>query len=165
MTGPRFALQPCDEEFFDAAPVRFRHALELPVSAQRLWRELTSDTPLSWCRLLTSVRWTSPRPYGVGTTRTARVTYGLPSLDERFFRWEEGRRKSFYVLESNLPMFHRFAEDYLVEEVSPTTCRFTWTIAAEPRAAMRPGAPVLGLMVRSLIHDTRRHFRRLASIA
>jgi hypothetical protein len=57
-----------------------------------------------------------------------------------------------------VPLFRRFAEDYVVEETSPTSSRLTWTIAAEPFAATRPGAPVNALLARSLFRDTRRHF-------
>jgi hypothetical protein len=53
-------------------------------------------------------------------------------INERFFRWEEGRRQSFYALESSVPAFRRFAEDYLVESTSEMSCRFTRTIARAP---------------------------------
>ena len=49
---------------------------------------------------MTSVNWTTPRPFGVGTTRD--VTLGLYSLAEYFFRWDnnvnntdENKRFSF----------------------------------------------------------------------
>jgi hypothetical protein len=152
------ALQPVDEGFFDDAPQRYVAAIDIPLSAERVWADLTSDAALAWCRMLTSITWTSPRPFGVGTTRTARVGRGALTINERFFRWEEGRRKSFYVVEASLPLFRRLGEDYLVEETSATTCQFTWTLAAEPRPAARPGAPVNALLARSLFRDTRRHF-------
>jgi ribosomal protein S18 acetylase RimI-like enzyme len=70
-------------------------------------------------------------------------------LNERSFRWEEGCRQSFYALESSLPGFRRFAEDYLVESTSEMSCRFTRTIAIEPHVAALlgelgyPGTPEL----------------------
>jgi hypothetical protein len=154
---PWFDLERCDETFFDSAPVRYADAMDLPVAAERVWEGLTADRPLAWCRALSSARWTSPRPFGVGTTRTV-ASLGALVLRERFFRWEEGRRKSFLVLQTSVPMFRRFAEDYLVEETSQSGCRFTWTIAAEPRLAGRLAAPVNALLIRSLFKDTRRHF-------
>jgi hypothetical protein len=83
---------------------------------------------------------------------------GALVLKEVYFRWEQGRRKSFYVAEATLPLFRYFAEDYLVEELSPSSCRFTWTVASEAAPAARPGAPVNALVTRSLFADTRRHF-------
>ena len=154
----RFALQPCDEQFLDTARARYVDTMEIPVPADQVWADLVSDETLGWCRVVSRVKWTSPRPFGVGTTRTLRLRGGLLSVDERYFRWEEGRRKSFCVVGASLPLFRRFAEDYLVEEVSPTSSRLTWTIAAEPSMAGRPGAPVNALLTRSLFRDTRRHF-------
>jgi hypothetical protein len=158
MSRHMFALEPFDEAFFDTAPKRWSDAMEIPLPAAQVWAELTADGALSFCRMLGGAKWTSSRPFSVGTTRTMPVGFGALVINERFFRWEEGRRKSFYVLESSLPLFRRFGEDYLVEEVSPTSCRFTWTLAAEPLPAARPGAPFNTLLCRSLFRDTRRHF-------
>jgi hypothetical protein len=153
-----FPTQPVQETFFDTAPLRVAEAFDVPRPAAQVWEELTVDNPLSWCRLLRDITWTSPRPFGVGTTRTARTIGNANVLHERFFRWEEGRRQSFYVLEANVPFFRRFAEDYLIEPRSETSCRFTWTIAIEPHPAFRPANPVNRLLLSTLFRDTRRHY-------
>jgi hypothetical protein len=152
----RFELQPCDEQFFTTAPQRYSETMDVQRPAEQVWADLTADDTLSWCRLVTGVTWTSPRPFGVGTTRTVRIG-GLLAVDERYFRWDEGRHKSFHVVRANLPLFRRVAEDYVVEETGPSACRFTWTIAAEPLPAARPGAPLNGLIFRGLFRDTRRY--------
>ncbi|MGH3647331.1 MAG: SRPBCC family protein [Micromonosporaceae bacterium] len=155
-------LEPFDEDFFDSAPYRSSYRVELPVPPERVWAELTGDQPLAWCRLLDNGRYTSERPYGVGTTRTMRVGKGLLSLRERYLRWDEGRRHSFYVTQATLPLFRRFGEDYLLDP-TPEGCRLTWTFAHEPgplQAAAGPlGRKLNGVLERSLIRDTRRHFR------
>ncbi|MBT1098045.1 SRPBCC family protein [Streptomyces sp. Tu102] len=84
----------------------------------------------AWCRGLT-ISWTSPRPFGVGTTRQVGV-FGALQADERYFLWEEGRRQAFHITRANLPLFKRFGEYYDIEPRSDTTCRFTWKVAAEP---------------------------------
>jgi hypothetical protein len=155
---PTFSSAPVDESFFDLAPFQLRGEFEVPRPASDVWAELTADEPLAWCRILRRVTWTSPRPFGVGTTRTASALGGLNVLHEEFFRWEEGRRKSFFVQEASLPLFSRFAEDYLVEPVSAGSCRFTWTIAAEPRPAARLGTPLNRRLLETLFRDTRRHY-------
>lgn len=132
--------------------------MDIPLPPDRIWADLTSDDTLAWCRLISRATWTSARPFGVGTTRTVRLRLGLLTVDERYFRWEEARRQSFYVYQATLPLFRRFAEDYVIEETSPGSGRLTWTIAAEPYPATRPGAPVNALLARSLFGDTRRHF-------
>ena len=80
-----------------------------------VWDELCADDALHWCRILQDVRWTSPRPFGVGTTREVALAPGLVRVHERYFRWDEGRGNSFFVYEANAPVFKRFAEDYVVE--------------------------------------------------
>ncbi len=141
MKRPWFKTEPVDEAFFDSAPVILREAFDVPLPASRVWSELTADNPLSWCRILQRITWTSAPPYGVGTTREARALGGLNVLRERFFRWEDGARQSFYAVEVSVPGFERFAEDYLVEPTSESACRFTWTIAIESKPAARIGDP------------------------
>jgi hypothetical protein len=158
MPRPWFKLKPVDEQFLASAPQRQVAVFEIPQPAARVWEALTADDTLNWCRAISGVNWTSPRPFGEGTTRTVRTPLGALVLKEVYFRWEDGRRKSFYGSEATLPLFRRFAEDYLVEEVSPTSCRFTWTVASEAPPAARPGNPLNALITRSLFRDTRRHF-------
>jgi hypothetical protein len=155
---PSFKVQPADEDFLATAPKRWVGTFDIPRPAASVWLALTRDGSLDFCRMLGGAEWTSPRPFGVGTTRQMRVALGAIVVQEAYFRWEEGRRKSFYVYECNLPVFNRVAEDYLVEETGPERCRFTWTLAGEPSAAGRPGAPLNAFIARSIIADMRRHF-------
>jgi hypothetical protein len=153
-----FSTGPVQESFFDDAPFRLTDTFEIARPAEQVWAELTDENTLWWCRALSAVTWTSPRPFGVGTTRSVKTIGGTAVLRERYFRWAEGSRKSFYVYESTLPVFRRFAEDYLVEPAGESACRFTWTIAAEPRPFARPADPVNRLLLSGLFHDTRRHY-------
>lgn len=151
------AMLPADELFLASAPARYCDTFVIARPAEEVWRELVSEKPLDWCRAL-SIRWTSERPFGVGTTRQATVLRGAMKVQEHFFLWEEGRRHAFYVTAANLPAFRRLAEDYVVEPDGPDRCRFTWTIAGEPTPLGRLGGPTNGLLFKSLFTDTRRHF-------
>lgn len=158
MQRPWFSCQPVDETFFETAPMRLRAKFDVPLSAATVWEELTSDDALFWCRILQDVSWTSPRPFGVGTTREVKALWGANLLKEHYFRWEEGHRHSFYVVESSAPLFRSLAEDYLVEPTSEDSCRFTWMIAATPKAAARPGGPVNRALLKTLFTDTAKHY-------
>jgi hypothetical protein len=158
MRVPWFGCQPVDESFFDIAPMRLRAKFEVPLPAARVWEELTSDDALHWCRILQDVTWTSPRPFGVGTTREVKALKGANMLREHYFLWEEGRRHCFYVTESSGPLFRALAEDYLVEPRGADACRFTWTIAVEPTAVGRAGTPVNRAILKTLFTDTARHY-------
>lgn len=158
MAGPWFRCEAADESFFESAPMRLRGVFETGLPAAEVWAELTSERPLHWCRILSEVSWTSPRPFGVGTTRAVKALWGASLLRERYFRWEEGRRHSFAVEETTNPMIRRLAEDYLVEPSGGGGSRFTWSIAVEPRAWARPANPLNRRILLSLFHDTDRHF-------
>ncbi len=158
MRRPWFAAKPVDEQFFQTAPVLLRDSFEVPQSAAYVWAELTNEHPLAWCRLLRSVTWTSPRPFGVGTTRTVRVVGNAAVIKERYFLWEEGRRHSFYAVELSMPLFRSLAEDYLVEPLGEGACRFSWTIAIEPYPLSRPANPINRVMLSTLFSDTRKHY-------
>ena len=143
-----------DEAFFDTAPVRYATTWDVAVPAAELWHDLT-DRPLHWCRGV-SVRWTSPRPFGVGTTRRVGVL-GALRADEYYFLWEEGRRHAFHIARANLPLFKRFGEYYEVEPIGEHKCRFTWKIATELTALGRLNKPAVSLLVTSLFRDTTRY--------
>jgi hypothetical protein len=158
MRRPWFSSQPVDETFFATAPVVLRGVFDVARPAAEVWADQVADNPLAWCRILKRIDWTSPRPFGVGTTRTASALGGANVLHERFFLWEEGRRMSFHVVEASVPFFARFAEDYLVEPIAEGSCRFTWTIAMEPSALGKPGVPLNKRLLGTLFTDTRKHY-------
>ena len=150
-------LTPVDESFLDTAPQRFSHTWEIARSAESVWAELTGDQPLHWCRGL-NIRWNTPAPFGVGTTRTAKVL-GLITMQEQYFLWEEGHRKAFFGASMNLPLFTSLAEDYIVEPLGADRCRFTWKIAVKPSPLGAPGGPLNALIFNNAFRDTGRHFR------
>jgi hypothetical protein len=156
--GPWFKCQPVDETFFAEAPLRLRAGFEIPRPAAAVWADLTSETALHWCRILDDVSWTSPRPFGVGTTREVKALKGANKLRERYFLWEEGRRNCFYVVETTAPIVKSLAEDYFVEPRGEDACRFTWTIAAQPSALGRPGGPVNRALLKTLFTDTAKFY-------
>jgi hypothetical protein len=138
--------------------MRLRAGFDIAMPAAKVWAELCADDALHWCRILNDVRWTSPRPFGVGTTREVKALAGANMLREHYFRWDEGHRHSFYVTETTSPLFKSLAEDYLVEPKGEEACRFTWTIAVELTAFGKPGKPVNRALLKTLFTDTARHY-------
>jgi hypothetical protein len=135
-------LEPADDEFFTSAPHVFRYQKRFAATPQEVWEQLTSDVSLAaWGPSIKKVTWTSPRPFGVGTTRDV-VAPGGSTMRERYYRWDEGRSHAFYVYEAALPVFRRFAENYIVEPDGDQTL-FTWVVAIEPKPAFRLPMKVL----------------------
>jgi hypothetical protein len=154
-------LAATDEHFIARATHRVGVTVDISQPAEVVWADLTRDDPMRYCRIISRIDWTSPRPFAAGTTRTVRVLRGLFVIDERYVRWEEGRRKVFVGVGMNLPVLRRFAEDYVVEPVGADRSRFTWTAAWEPTALGRPTGPVTRALFASLVPDIRRHFSAL----
>ena len=137
----RIACRPVDASFFDTAPMRFKNVVELsarPADVFTIFED--GESWPRWFHGIHNVVWTSNKPYGVGTTRTVWLT-GV-TIDEHFFRWEQDHRFSFYLIGHSMPLFHAFAEDYLLEEVAPSRTQFTYSVAAEPRLMIRMGGPI-----------------------
>ena len=146
-------LEPADASIFSTAPQLFRFPIELPVPPARVWWSLASDESLAaWPLgpgLSLDVRWTSPRPFGVGTTRQVRLPLGAVTFWERFFRWDDGVGYSFYVERVDRPGLRRFAEDYALQAHGSGTL-LTWTVALVPSPQgarlLGPAAPLTRLV-------------------
>ena len=132
-------LEPADAGIFTST-YALRYPIRLGVPPARVWESLASDRSVAdWGLGVRRLTWTSPRPFGVGTTREVVLPLGAMSLREHFFRWDEGAGYSFYAVEANRPGLRRFAENYVVEADGAGSL-LTWTIADRAAAAAGPGA-------------------------
>jgi hypothetical protein len=139
-----YPLEPADEKIFSTASQIYRFPVRLKVKPERVWESIASDESLAaWGLGVRRLTWTSPRPFGVGTTREVVLPLGSMTVREQFFRWDEGKGYSFFVASTNRPGIKQFAEDYVIEADGDGTL-FTWTIAIEPKARMAPLMKVLG---------------------
>ncbi len=77
---------------------------------------------------------------------------------EVYGRGRSERLLGEFLTEASVPGFRRFAEDYLVEPTSETSCRFTWVVAIEPAPSGRVSMPVNRRVLGTLFRDTRRHY-------
>jgi carbon monoxide dehydrogenase subunit G len=130
-------LEPIDESFFETAAHRYEFPIDLDVPPERVWESIQSDESVAaWGLGVKSLQWTSPRPFGVGTTREVVLPLGVMRVRERFTVWDEGKRYTFEVYESNRNLYRRFGENYVVE-ARPGGSRLTWTIAVEPNPKLK----------------------------
>jgi Polyketide cyclase / dehydrase and lipid transport len=147
-----------DDDFLETAPFRYVNTVDVPVPPERTWAALTADeTLVSWSPVVTGLRWTSPRPFSVGTTREVTLLR-MVTARERYYRWDEGRRKTFTAVQASVPGLRRLAEDYVVEP-TPTGSRFIWTLALEPGPTLKPFLrltnPITSLTVRRIARGLR----------
>ena len=137
----RFACQPVDASFLERAPLQFVNTVTLSASAETVFAMLEDAAVWpQWFDDIQEVTWTSPRPFGVGTTRTVRLT--AMTVEEHFFIWESGRRMAFYFTGHTVPLARSFAEDYRLEPLDDARCQLTWRVCIAPRLLLRLGAPL-----------------------
>lgn len=164
----RFRLSPSDDTFLDTAPHRYTHIVDIPAPGRQVWDTLAADDALvSWSPVITAATWTSPRPFGIGTTREVTLG-GFLRLQERFYRWDEGARMTFTVDAASVPGLKRFAEDITLLPLATGT-RIIWTFAIEGTAALRPllaaASPVNRFVTRTIASGTSRRVRTEAVAA
>jgi len=157
-----YPLESADSTVFDTAPHVFHYQAHYDAPPDVVWASLASDHSLAdWGPSVHEVSWTTPRPFGIGTTRDVALPLGVARVRERFFRWDEGSGCSFYVYEANAPLFRRFAEDYVVTADGIGT-KFSWTVAIEPRHALRLPFQVLAPAIKAgfgrMAADGRKYF-------
>lgn len=109
-----------------------RQPINAPAAAVFSWLE---DGP-AWGEWLgIDVEWTSPKPFGVGTTRTV-IAKGLV-IEEYFLAWEQDRQMGFRFDRVNLPAIAAMSEDWTIEPIDDVRCELQWSFAVEGRG--RPG--------------------------
>lgn len=155
------AMHPCEHvglDFIDNARFRFRNSVDLAITPEQLF-EVFSDAESwpRWVAVIKTVTWTSPKPFGVGTTRNADLRGGIV-VSEEFLAWEPFSRIAFRFNGSSTQTFAALAEDYRVEAI-PGGCRLNWTMAVQPagpaRLAMPLFAPLLNLTLRRFLRTLR----------
>ena len=121
-----------EPEFFDSAPCRYVNVVELPVSAEQAFDVF--EDPESWPKWapgIGSVEWTSPKPYGPGTTRTVRFWGGM-AVYEDFNVFDRPREMCFRFYGTSERVWNAFGERYRVEALGDDRCRLEWTVAFDP---------------------------------
>jgi uncharacterized protein YndB with AHSA1/START domain len=117
--------------FTATAPLRVTVSREIAATPDRVFATL-ADTG-SWPRWfpgLHAARWTSPRPYGVGSTRE--VSVGPMDVTEEFIVWEPGERWGFTFVATSLPLARAGVELVELVELAAGRTRVVYTIALEP---------------------------------
>ena len=160
-----YSVESAEEGIFTSAPYVFRYSKIFAAPPETVWESLVSDESLSaWSATVKSLTWSSPRPFGIGTTREVVLAPGLARVHERFIRWDEGRGYAFTVYEASVPALKHFAEDYVLTPEGQDATRFDWTVAIEPTKVFALPfvalAPVLKLAFGRMAADGQRFFAR-----
>lgn len=133
--------KPADLSFLDTAKVKEVNSVVLPASAAQVFAVFRdADAWPRWFNGMRKVVWTSPEPFGVGTTRS--VWLGPLRVDEHFFDWVDDKRFAFYFTGTNLPFVKALVEEYQLDELDQGQCRFTYTVAYDPAMPLSLTGPI-----------------------
>jgi uncharacterized protein YndB with AHSA1/START domain len=144
-----YRLRSEDVSFVERAAVVVRAEISVPASPETVWPALADASAWpSWFSGMKDAHYTSPQPYGVGSTRRVRVMSLV--ADETILAFEVGRRFAFRVDSTNLPLFAALVEVVTLEAVGEAT-RVVYRQALEPKPWLRLGMPLVrGQMERGL---------------
>ena len=118
-----------DENLLETARAASISERELAVSAERLFAAFEDETwwP-KWVPGMRETTWTSPKPFGNGTTRTVTMVGGH-RIDEVFWAWEPNHRIAFSIAAVSVGWLSGFTEVYEVTPLSSGRCKLRWTLA------------------------------------
>ncbi len=123
-----------DLDALRAAPQRVDNSIELDCTPDELFAILDDEnTWPEWVPGIARVEWTSPRPFGVGTTRTVTFQGGGMEVYEDFIAWDPGKHMAFTFTGATQRVWWAFGEEYVVTDLGGGRCRLDWTVAYEPR--------------------------------
>jgi len=128
-----YKLPLIDDAFFATAPLVVPAVVDLDAPPARVWEVLGSDEMWSWAPIVDELVWLTSRPQTVGATRRLRL-FKVNTIEEEFYRWDEGRRATFRVTRQTRPMLEGLAEDFLLDRLDGgARTRLTWTMAIAPK--------------------------------
>jgi len=149
----KFTCRAMDLSFIESAPHRFVNEVEINASPERVFEVFEDgESWPNWCPDLIKVEWTSPKPFGVGSTRT--VTLKTMTVYEHFIAWDPGKRFTFYLTAINRPIARAFCEDYRLETLDKGKTKFTYTVAYEPRLLLKLAGPIGKRIMGNMFRDT-----------
>ena len=155
-----YACQSVTLDFFEQAPFRFEASVEVPATPDAIFDSFEDAHAWTvWVPPIRHVEWTSPKPFGVGTTRTVTMSGGMIGREE-FIAWERGSRMAFRFVESSQKNLRAFAEDYQVVELGPGASQLTWKVAMEVTGINRTLMPLFAPLMRPGLAWMLRRFAR-----
>jgi hypothetical protein len=132
-----FECTPVGLEFLEGTKNVFK-AEEIIKASPEVIFEVFED-PRSWTVWafpIQKVEWTSPKPFGVGTTRSVHMMGDMVGY-EKFVAWEPGKRMAFTFVGCSKDATDKFLEDYRVTDLGDGSCRVEWYMAMETRGFSR----------------------------
>ena len=147
-----------DDAWIDSAPVQLINSVEIAASPRAIWAAFEDAAAWPrWASVITHVEWTSPRPFGIGTTRTVKMRGGLVGYEE-FISWDPHRRMGFRFNEASMNGVRAFAERYTLEPLPDGRTRVVWVMAMAPTGVSKVIVPLTRAAMRRMFGRMLRRF-------
>lgn len=136
-----------DLGFLSDAPIKVTVNQVVACTGQRLWDILADgESWTRWVKPIVGVEWTSPKPLGIGATRTVTMVGGLVGYEE-YLAWDAPRHFAFRFNQTTKGGPEAFVEEYRIYDLGNGSCKVSWTMAMRiggPSARM-PGVVAAGM--------------------
>jgi hypothetical protein len=132
-----YELSPAGEDLLERAKASSVTEREMAVSAEALFSALEEGKTWSaFFPVIRHVEWTSPRPFGKGTTRSVTLVGGV-RLEEVFWTWEPGRSMGFAITAASNRSLKGLVETYEITPLGDQRCKLRWRMGIELNGPMR----------------------------
>ena len=137
-----FAVEAQDLRYTQTSPRVLENAAIIDATPERVFDVFaTAENQREWFQDFVACRWTTPGPHGVGSERE--IELKILTVKERFLVWEPGKRLTFALYDSTLPLVDGMVEDMVFEPAGEGKTRLTWRVHYTPKLLVRPFHPVL----------------------
>ena len=156
-------MYPCtvvDDQYIHHAPKKYVAKVVVNASAEQVFEVFEdADAWPQWAMPINKVIWTSPKPYGIGTTRIVEMI-GLTG-DETFIAWDYPKHMAFCFTQMSESLIESFAEDYVVTELADGQTEVQWTMAMTPRGygkiTMALFGPMMGFGLQWMLNGFKKY--------
>lgn len=137
-----FDLEATDLGFIESSPYVFENEGVIDVPPARVFELFAyGEGQVEWFKDFKAVRWTTPAPYGVGSTRE--IELKLLTVKERFLVWDPGERLTFSIYAITLPLVTAMLEDLRFEEMDGgRKTKLRWRAHYRPSLIMKAVHPI-----------------------
>ena len=130
-----YACKQVDTSFFDNTRNCYKAVVEISATPEQVFECFENAEAWSaWAPPITNVEWTSPKPFGLGTTRTVSMIAGMVG-EEVFIAWDYPKRMAFCFTACSRDMVESFAEDYAVTPLPNGKTQVVWSMAMAVKGA------------------------------
>lgn len=128
-------MHPCtrvDLKYFNSPVDVYTSIVEIKATPEQIFASFeNADDWVLWVPPIKRVEWTSPKPFGIGTTRTVFMS-GLTG-NEIFIAWDFPKKMAFCFTHVSKPTIESLAEDYELTPLPNGKTRVVWRMAMTPK--------------------------------